>query len=48
MDKTQTTIRIWKETRRKLRLLAALLDVSMVEALDELLTEKLAEIQSKK
>ena len=44
MDKTHTTIRIWKETRRKLKLLAALLDVSIVEVLNTIVDNKLKEV----
>lgn len=40
-----TTIKIYNETRKKLRLLAALLDKSMVEVLDQLVTDALEKAQ---
>jgi predicted transcriptional regulator len=42
-----TTIKINEETRKKLKLLAALLDKTMIEVLDQLITEALAKVQSK-
>jgi hypothetical protein len=41
-------IKVKSETRRKLRLLAALLDKTMIEAADIAITEKLTEVQGKK
>lgn len=45
MDKTQVTIKIWKSTRKKLRKLYAELDKPMVEILNDLIDEKLNEIE---
>jgi hypothetical protein len=39
------SIRAWKETQRKLKLLAALLDTSMLEALDRVVTQELERVQ---
>ncbi len=39
-----TTIKIWVETHRKLRILAALLNKSMVEVLDNLVNEALKHV----
>jgi predicted transcriptional regulator len=41
-----TTIKIHTDTRRKLKILAALLDKSMTDVLDELVTEALEKAQS--
>lgn len=43
-----TTIKINEETRKKLKLLAALLDKTMIEVLDQLVNEALKEVQAKK
>lgn len=43
---TLTTIKIYIETRKKLRLLAAMLDTSMVELMDRLVTEALEKIRN--
>ena len=52
MDEQQTkqftTIKIWVDTRRKLRQIAALTDKNMVEVIDELAREKLERIQKSK
>ena len=48
MDNEQTTIRIWMKTRRKLKILAALLGQSMVEVLHEMVEAKLDEVQKDK
>ena len=42
-----TTVKIHEETRKKLKLLAAILDKTMLEVLDQLITEALAKVQSK-
>lgn len=42
-----TTIKINEETRKKLKLLAVLVDKTMIEVLDQLVTEALAKVQSK-
>lgn len=42
------TTRIWKKTLRKLRLLAALLDTSIVALIDQLAEEKLKELRETK
>ena len=42
-----TTVKIYEETRKKLKLLAAILDKTMLEVLDQLITEALAKVQSK-
>lgn len=42
-----TTIKINEETRKKLKLLAALLDKTMIEVLDQLVTEALEKLQAK-
>ncbi len=42
-----TTIKINEETRKKLKLLAALLDKTMIEVLDQLVNEALKEVQAK-
>lgn len=42
-----TTIKINEETRKKLKVLAALLDRTMIEVLDQLVTEALEKVQSK-
>lgn len=41
-----TTIKINNDTRKKLKLLAALLDKSMIEVMDELVDEALQKVQS--
>ncbi len=41
------TIKINEETRKKLKLLAALLDKTMIEVLDQLVNEALKEVQAK-
>jgi len=38
-------LRVLKETQRKLKLLAALLETSMLEALDRLVTQELERVQ---
>lgn len=43
-----STIKIWTDTRKKLRLLAALLDESMVVALDRIVTQELKRVQKEK
>mgnify|MGYP000921628473 CR=1 FL=1 len=40
-----TTIKVYEETRRKLKLLAALLDKSMLDVVAELVDKALAEAQ---
>ncbi len=40
-----TTIKIWKETRKKLRLIAALTDENMVEVIDRLASHELLKLQ---
>ena len=47
MNKKHTTIKIWVSTRKKLRLLAALTDKSMVVILDELVSRALWEAQER-
>lgn len=42
-----TTVKIYEETRKKLKLLAAILDKTMLEVLDQLVTEALTKAQSK-
>lgn len=42
----QTTIKIYMDTRRKLKLLAALLDKSMVDVLEQLVSEALKKAQT--
>jgi len=42
------TIKIWTETRRKLRQIAALSDKNMVEVVDKLATEELKRLQKGK
>ncbi len=42
-----TTIKINEETRKKLKLLAALLDKTMIEVLDQLVNEALEKAQAK-
>ena len=42
-----TTIKINEETRKKLKVLAALLDKTMIEVLDQLVNEALEKVQSK-
>ena len=42
-----TTIKINEETRKKLKLLAALLDKTMIEVLEQLVTDALEKVQSK-
>lgn len=42
-----TTIKINEETRKKLKLLAALLDKTMIEVLEQLVTEALEKLQAK-
>lgn len=42
-----TTVKIYEETRKKLKLLAAILDKTMLEVLDQLVTEALAKAQAK-
>ncbi len=41
-------IKVWLETRRKLRQIAALTDKNMVEVIDELAREKLKRLQKGK
>ncbi|NIR50849.1 hypothetical protein GWN42_20425 [candidate division KSB1 bacterium] len=43
-----TTIKIWIETRRKLRQIAALTDRNMVEVIDDLATKDLKRLQKGK
>ena len=43
-----TNIKVWLETRRKLRQIAALADKNMVEVVDELATEELKRLQKGK
>lgn len=43
-----TTIKIWVETRRKLRQIAALTDKNMVDVIDELATKDLKRLQKGK
>jgi hypothetical protein len=40
------TTKIWKSSLKKLRLIYALTGVSMVQIIDDLLTEKLKELQA--
>lgn len=48
MDKKPyTSTRIWVETKRKLRLIAAMTNKSVVAVIDELATAKLAELKAK-
>ena len=42
-----TTIKINEETRKKLKLLAVLVDKTMIEVLDQLVKEALEKVQSK-
>ena len=42
-----TTVKIYEETRNKLKLRAAILDKTMLEVLDQLVTEALAKAQAK-
>ena len=42
-----TTIKIYEETRKKLKLLAAILDKTMLEVLEQLVSEALEKVQSK-
>ena len=46
--KDRVTIKIWKDTRRKLKLLSAMLDKSMMECIDELIEEELKKQDKKK
>ncbi len=43
-----TNIKVWLETRRKLRQIAALTDKNMVEVVDKLATEELKRLQKDK
>lgn len=47
MDKEHTTIRMWKQTLRNLRMIYALTGASMVEILDRVVEQELARIQAK-
>ncbi len=47
-DEEYGTTRIWKKTLKKLRLLAALLDMSIVATIDHLVDEKLKELRETK
>ena len=42
-----TTIKIDEKTRKKLKLLAVLLDKTMIEVVDQLVSEALEKVQSK-
>lgn len=42
-----TTIKIEEKTRKKLKLLAVLLDKTMIEVVDQLVSEALEKVQSK-
>lgn len=42
------TMRVWKQTRKKLRLISALTEESIVETLDRLASEELQRIEAKK
>lgn len=42
-----TTMKIWVKTRRKLRIIAALSDESIVETVERLAAQELARIQEK-
>lgn len=42
------TMRVWKQTRKKLRLISANTEESIVETLDRLATEELQRIEAKK
>jgi len=46
MNTKLTTIKIYMDTRKKLRLLAALLDKSMVDVLEQLVSEALKKTQN--
>jgi hypothetical protein len=43
----QTTMKVWKQTQEKVKLIAALAKVTMFEALDMLANETLEELQNK-
>lgn len=45
--KAKTTIKIWTDTRRKLRLLAVMLDKSMMQCFDDLVSEALEKQKEK-
>lgn len=42
------TIRIWVKTQRRLKILSALLEKSMVEVLDELVEERLKAVEERR
>ena len=44
MDKTHITMKVWRDTLRKLRMIYALTDESMVEILDRVITNELEKI----
>jgi len=46
MNTELTTIKIYMDTRKKLKLLAALLDKSMVDVMEQLVTEALKKAKS--
>ena len=45
MNKETTTMKLYLETRKKLRLLAAMLDKSMMDVMDQLVEKALIEAQ---
>ena len=45
MDKEHTTIRVWKQTLKNLRMIYALTGASMVEILDRIVLQELKRVQ---
>jgi hypothetical protein len=45
MNRETTTMKLYLDTRKKLRLLAALLDKSMMDVMDQLVDKALIEVQ---
>jgi hypothetical protein len=46
-NKTLTSLKAWKQTQEKIKLIAALSKKSMLQILDEMATEKLKQLQRK-
>lgn len=46
MDHSQVTTKIWKDTHRKLRLLAALTEESIVTLIDRLVDEEMKRVRT--
>lgn len=40
-----TTLKVWDDTRKKLRLIAAMTDTTMIEVVDSLATSELKRLQ---